>query len=243
LYSLIINQSKKIMKPIKMMSLVLLGALALGISSAKAQPLSMFAKVKIALILQKQGLDNVNSSGDGKTYISTIDKMKVNNKDFMNLLEEMFDTTWPEDAQLMYHTGLRQLFVTDITGTNVLFNCGEGVDNSERQAFVSLRLQEQGGPYRGKIVDDIPGSAKSTVNFQGVLWIHYRNYSDDYVYIDLNGAGLDIEEYSGRTTDTEETIRLKGKFTPFCFGYFDSTFAIITGKITVSVKDTRPVRE
>jgi hypothetical protein len=226
----------------KMLSLVLLGMLALGVHRTQAQPMGIYLKVKVDLTLQQQALWGTNQNGDGKTYISTINKMKVNNKEFLNLLAEMFGTTWPDGAQLRYDIGFAQLVVTDKTGTNVLFYCEDGVDNPGRLAYVTLSWYNQPGPISGKLVEGVPGSVKFTSNYEGTIEIYYDNFSDDSVYINLGGAGLNVEKISDKTTDTTETRSWKETFTPFGIGSFDDDNAIITGRITANGKVKGPVK-
>jgi hypothetical protein len=228
------------MKSIKMTSLALMGVLALGVYSAKAQPTGHFLKVKVSLTLQQQALLGSNPSGDGKTYISTTTKMKLNNKALLAYMEEMFDTTWPDGAQLVYEIGMG-LEVADKTGTNVLFYCEPGVDNPSRRAYVALYWNNAPGPLSGKMVSDIPGSVNFTSRDQGIIEIYYNNYTDAFIYADLSGDGLNVEKISGKWTSEVETTSWKENFTPFAIGTFDGDNAIITGKITASGKAREPV--
>jgi len=228
------------MKPIKMMSLALMGVLALGIYRASAQPMGIYLKVNVALTLQQQALFGTNVNGDGKTFISTVEKSKLNNKDLLEFMAEMFDTTWPAGAQLRYDIGMAQMVVTDKTGTNVVFYCGDGVSNANRQAYVFLNLHNQPGPFSEKAVDGIPGYAKFTANDQGAIGIYYDNSNDPSVYIDLNGDGLNIDKGYEKVTDISETRSWNKTFTPFAIGSFDDVNAILTGKITASGKKTSP---
>lgn len=142
------------MKPIKVASLALMGTLALVACSAKAQPTGDYLKLNVSLTLQQQALLGTNKNGDGKTYISTVEKSKLGNKDLLKLLAEMFDTTWPAGAQLEYEIGMG-LVVADKTGTNVLFYCEEGVSNANRYAYAILDWYNQSGPLSGKMVEGI----------------------------------------------------------------------------------------
>jgi hypothetical protein len=225
------------MKSIKMASLALMMALASGAYSAKAQPTGEFLKLNVALTLQQQALLGTNKNGDGKTFISTIEKSKLGNKDFLKLLAEMFDTTWPDGAQLEYEIGMGMV-VADKTGTNVLFYCEDGVSNAERHAYVYLILHNQPGPFSGKMVEGTPGSVNFTSNDQAAIGIYYENFSDASVYIDLNGDGLNIEVISDKATSTKETQHWKETFTPFGIGSFGNVNAIITGTITGKGKAT-----
>lgn len=227
----------------KIVSLALLGALALGISSAKAQSTGVNLKVKVALTLQKQALLSTNKNGDGKTFVSTIDKMKVNNKALLAYMAEIFDTTWPDGAQLRYDVDAEGLVVTDKTGSNVLFNCSVGVHDTNREAFVNVIWHLQSGPYSGKVVEGIPGSTKFKAHYQGLLQIYYNNFSDGSVYANLAGTGLNIESISDKVTDTRETRNWNETFTPFCIGFFENVHADIAGKITASRKYTGPVEK
>jgi hypothetical protein len=225
------------MKSIKMMLPALMGALALGIYSAQAQPTGIYLKMNVALTLERQALFGTNQNGDGKTFVSTINKMKVNNKAFLALTEEMFGTNWPAGARLEYEIGMG-LVVADKTGTNVLFYCEEGVSNAERHAYIYLVWHNQPGTLKGKMVQGLPGSINFTSRDQAAIGIYYENFSDASVYTDLNGDGLNIEKITDKATVTRETSSWNETFTPFCVGTFGNVNAILTGKITAGGKST-----
>jgi hypothetical protein len=226
------------MKLIKAASLALLGVLAMGASSAKAVPTQGFLKLNVSMTVQSQALIDTNKNGDGKTYISTTQKQKVNNKIFLALLAEMFDTNWAAGAQLGYDLNRDQMIVADKTGTNVLFYCGDGVSNATRQAYVTLDWFNQDGPYSGKSVDATPGSGNFTGYWQGKIEIYYDNFSDASVFTDLQGDGLNVEKYSENHTTTSSTVSRDETFTPFSRGSAGGKDAIMTGKVTAKGKVT-----
>jgi hypothetical protein len=228
------------MKPIKMASLALICTLALGVYSAKAQPTGDYLKLNVSLTLQQQTLLGTNKNGDGKTFISTIGKSKLGNKDLLGLLAEMFDTNWPAGAQLEYEIGMGMV-VADKTGTNVLFYCEDGVSNVNRYAYAIIDWYNESGPLSGKMVEGIPGSTKFISNHRGIIEIYYDNSGDASVYTDMNGDGLNIENYSEKETTTTDTRHWKENFTPFGIGSFGNINTIITGKITANGKVTSSV--
>ena len=115
------------MKAFKVASLVLVGILALGAASAQAAPgINYLLKVDLSLTLQQQALSNTNKNGDGKTYISTVAKSKMSSKALLGYMAEIFDTAWPDRAQLRYDMISDQLVVTDKTGTNIFFSAVTG---------------------------------------------------------------------------------------------------------------------
>ena len=226
------------MKSIKVMSLALLGFLTLSAYGAKAEILEDYLKVSVSLTVVQQALYDTNKSGDGITYVSTVQKQKVGNKVLLKLLAEMFDTTWPAGAQLEYDMAADQLIVADKTGTNVLFYCGDGVSDESREAFVTLDFFYRGGPYSGTGIDATPGSGKYTGYWQGTIAIHYDNFSDESVYTDFQGNGLNIEKYSEKYTSTSRSLSRGETFTPFTIGFAANVDAIVTGKITAKGKTT-----
>src|SRR4029078_10200186 len=105
-------------------------------SSAVTQTLLNSGSVTINLMATSQALDNAvtsdktnnNSSG---TVVTTLSKSTVSNSfvqsaDILNLLENSFNTTLPEGAQLvMSRSGsYLDLFVTDSTETNTVMSLG-----------------------------------------------------------------------------------------------------------------------
>ena len=225
------------MKLIKVAALALMGTLALVAYSAKAQPTGDYLKLNVSLTIQQQALFSTNKNGDGKTYVSTVQKSKMNNKTLLKLLGEMFDTNWPAGAQLEYEVGMGMV-VADKTGTNVLFYCEDGVSNASRYAYAILDWYNQPGPRSGTAVTGIPGSIKFTSDWQGIIEIYYKNSSNASVYTDLNGDGLNIENSSDKQTSTSETLSWKENFTPFGLGSVGNVDAIMTGKITAKGKRT-----
>lgn len=121
------QQNQINMKAFKVASLVLVGILALGAASAQAAPgINYLLKVDLSLTLQQQALSNTNKNGDGKTYISTVAKSKMSSKALLGYMAEIFDTAWPDRAQLRYDMISDQLVVTDKTGTNIFFSAVTG---------------------------------------------------------------------------------------------------------------------
>jgi hypothetical protein len=226
------------MKPVKIAMLALMGTLAFGTynSSALAKGGPEFLKLDVSLVIQQQALNYTNKNGDGKTYVSTIDKMKVNNKALLEYMAEMFNTNWPAGARLMYSAYDEQVVVADETGTNVLFYCGAGVDDTNRYAYVNIYWYEDRGPSKGKAVEATPGSQEYTGYWRGTIDIHYENFDDEFVYIDLAGDGLNIEDYSAKMTATSYTASAKETFTPFAIGTVNELDAIMTGEIAAKGK-------
>lgn len=230
------------MKPIKVVSLALMGALALGTCSAKAGiSQGILSKLNVSLTIQQQALYDTNKNGDGKTYISTVEKQKLNNKALLRLLGEMFDTNWPAGAQLGYDMDADQMIVADKTGTNVLFYCGDGVSNATRFAYVTLTWFKQAGPFSGKSIEATPGSGNFTGYWQGTIEIYYDDFSDSSVYTDLQGDGPNIEQFSEKHTSTSSTVSRKESFIPFAIGAADGVDTVLTGKITARGKVTSSV--
>jgi hypothetical protein len=225
------------MKPLKVASLTLIGILALAAFSAKAPPMvEGYLKLNIGLVIQQQALLGVNKNGDGKTFISTVDKFKVNNRALLEYMAEMFDTNWPAGAQLAYDLVSDQVVVTDSTGTNAIFYCEDGVSNAYRHAYVSLHWFADGGPYSGKSVSGLPGSGKFTGYWRATIDIHYENFSDSSVHTELAGDGLNIEKYADKITTSGGSTSRKETFTPFALGPFGNVEAILGGKITAKGK-------
>jgi hypothetical protein len=227
------------MKPVKIAALALMGTLAWGSHSlavGKGGP--EFMALNVSLTVQQQALSSTNKNGDGKTYIWTIEKAKLNNKALLAYMAEMFNTNWPADARLMYSAYAGEVVVTDKTGTNVLFYCGTGVNDTNRYAYVHINWRNYSGPAKGKYVEDTPGSASFTDYARGTIEIYYANNDDETVYADMEGDGLNIESDSSKWTDTTYTTWVKETFTPFAIGGIDEMSATLTGKITAKGKET-----
>lgn len=226
------------MKPITIASLVLLGTLALGNYHVRAQGGPEFLNLNFNLYVQQQALNEANPSGDGKTYLWTMDKTKVGNKTMLSYMAEIFNTNWPAGARLRYSGHDDQVVVTDKTGTNVIFYCGDGVNNANRQAYMMIDWYYDQGPYKGKVVDAIPGSEDFTGYWRGMIGLYYENFDDETVYLDLYGDGLNVENYLVKMTTTNGVIAAQENFTPFVLGMVSEDIAVMTGKITAKGRVT-----
>jgi hypothetical protein len=225
------------MKPIKVASLVLMATLAMG-SYSIAQVITRpeFMALNVSMIVEKQELIVTNKNGDGKTYVSTTGKQKLNNKALLALMAEMFNTNWPEGARLMYATYDEQPVVTDQTGTNVLFYCGNGVNDAYRYSYVSLDFFHDQGPFRAKNVEADSSWVKSTGNWRGVISIYCENHVDEAGYINLSGDGLNIENCYDKWNDITIATSAEESFAPFALGDTYDGMVMMTGKITAKGK-------
>jgi hypothetical protein len=238
-----ITRTTNTMKPIKIASLALMGALAFGnysVAMGKGGP--DFMKLSVSLVVQYQDLYATNLNGDGKTYVWTVEKRKLNNEALLTFMAEMFNTNWPADARLMYSMYDRQVVVADATGTNVLFYCTEGVSDTNRVAFVDIDWYEDYGPIKGKTVEGPSGVQEATAFRRGTIVIHYENFSDETVYTDLAGDGLNVEKISAEGDAGSYTVSVKDNLTPFALGSIGAADAIMTGKVTAKGKGTFVVK-
>jgi hypothetical protein len=237
------------MKPIKLGSLAVAAALTLGAFGVKAAPPTTtdYLKLSFAMTVQQQALYDTNRNGDGKTYIWTTKTTKIGNKELLKMLAEMFEeTNWPAGAQLEYDFNSRQVVVADKTGTNVLFYCGDGVDDATHYAYLYFDPYKHSGPFTQKYIDAAPGSYVWTEYCKGEFELYYDSLEDETTYASFyygygqnTRKGTEKWNASNIGTWTENEI-----FTPVSNGSVDGGHtAQITGKVKAKGKSPFPREE
>jgi hypothetical protein len=234
------QRKTKNMKLIKLASMAVMATLALGVYSAKATLFAghttNYSTLTFALTLKQQALYDTNKNGDGKTYVYTIETVKLNNKDLLAFLTNAFSTTFPAGAQLEYDWKSNQVVVADSTGTNIYFYCGSGVKISTNyEAYLRLELNEE-EVYSGKYVDATPGSYAFTGYSDGYFELYRWDRSNADVYTELEGSGQNTDKYSEKWTSATdkwsdtEALDLAGGY------YLNDDMIFFTGKITAKGK-------
>jgi hypothetical protein len=237
------------MKLTKLACAALLGMVALGGQAAVGQEIggivgttTDYMKLNFTLSLSSQ--QPSHTTGNKTTY--QFNTVKLTNKDILNQLAILAQTTWPAGAQLEYDfTGSYegavskvggsdgQLIVADKTGTNVLFYAGDGVDNESMYGYFDLAPFDNAGVYNETYVDATPGSDK---------WIEYYNsyfqfYMDDYIneganYMDLYGEGLNTEVHSETWTSRSYAGSENISMLPVGTGWYQDSYGnLLTGNI------------
>ena len=225
------------MKSIKIAYLAMAATLALGAYSAKAAvtivgTTTEYSKVTFSATIQT----NKPETFSGNTYKYTIGKMKVTNKDLINLFcawSTNIETQWQNaGAQLIYDWNSDQICVADKTATNILFYAGTGVTNGTVEAYLDVDWYDEGGVYTGTYVDTTPGKENYTEYYTGYFELYYWNEGNSSVYVDLYAYTPSTEKYSESWTSTTDKWSETDTFTLGGAGYFLDEDAVFNGKIT-----------
>lgn len=209
------------MKLTKFAYVALSAALVFGAKSAAASSEVVgttfdHMKLQFNLTLASQN----NDFNNGKAIIWSYSKVKLTNKDILDLLANMANTTWPAGAQLEYIFDAwrsgdydNQLVVADRTGTNILFFAGDGVDNNFAYGWFDLDPFDTDGVYAGNETIQAPVGQE----FYGEVYFadfeFYTEFFNDSVqvkvpsntYIDLWGGGSTTETYGEKWTPTTDS--------------------------------------
>ena len=236
------------MKLTKLAAAALMGMVAMGANGAASQETggivgttTDYMKLNFTLVLSSQ--QPSHTTGNKTTY--QFNTVKLTNKDILNQLAFLAQTTWPQGAQLEYDfTGSYgesvskdgydgQLIVADKTGTNVLFYAGDGVDNEGIYGYFNLQPFYEPGVYNETYVDATPGSD----NWQEYYNSYFQFYIDDSFdefdnYMNLSGYGLNTETHSDAWTSKSATGSEAISMLPVGTGWYQDRYNnLLTGNI------------
>jgi hypothetical protein len=238
---------KNTMKLTKLACTALLGMVAWGGQAAPAQftvgTTTDYMKLNFTLTLSSQ--QPSHTTGHTTTY--QFKTVKLTNKDILNQLAFLAQTTWPAGAQLEYDfTGSYgsdavskvsgydgQLIVADKTGTNVLFYAGDGVDNTNMYGYFELDPFYYAGVYDETKVNGTPGSDKWVEFYNGYFIFQINDYiNDDANYMDLYGEGLNTEFHAEAWTSRRYSGNESISMLPIGTGvYQNNSNNLLTGSI------------
>jgi hypothetical protein len=152
------------MKSNKLAFAVIVAALTLQASNAKALILGRFEKLNFSLIAAQQELENSETSSN--VFVSTIKTSKITNKDLLSFLATTLNTNWPDGAQLALgevevtvegtnglgyaHAAIRDIFVVDKTGTNPVFDVSTGINVGDTN-IVYFSMDSDPAVFRSKV--------------------------------------------------------------------------------------------
>jgi len=235
------------MKLTKIACVALSAALVFGTKTASAYTIvgttTDYLKLSFNLTLSTQSPTKVVAGNDVWSYSN----MKLSNKDILNELAYLAQTTWPAGAQLEYAFGYynnsvvpnsiyKQLIVADSTGTNILFFAGDGVDVEGMYGFFTFDPYYVNGVYSGhQAISNSQGSigAESYTEFYGVNFeFCIEDDNDNANYEDLYGGGTTTENYNESWTPKTDSGFDGINTTLFGGGYYqDQEYSYITGSV------------
>lgn len=218
------------MKLTKLACVALSAALVFGVKSAAAGQdfagvTTDYMKLQFNLTLASQNPDINN----GKAIIWGYSKVKLTNKDILQMLADSIGTVWPAGAQLEFiFDGYRnegehydqQLVVADRTGTNILYFAGDGENYFLTETYFDLDPFDTYGVYAGNRT--VYGSPVGQESYGEIYFADFEFYADfnfnqetvvsnskvastSSGYWDLWGGGSTTETYGDKWTPTTDT--------------------------------------
>ena len=224
------------MKLTKLACTAMVAAVTFGASLGTAKAAAEFAgyttdymNLVFNMKLQSQQPDTYK----GNTTYSAYSTVKILNKDILNILAYIAQTTWPTGAQLEYDWNSDQLVVADSTGTNILFYAGDGVDYYGMYAYFDLDPFDMYGSYKETYVDATPGSDNYVESYFGDIDIYIDDRMNEYSnYTDFYGGGLCTEAYSDSWTANTDKGTEGILFTPTVAGtFYDTQNCLLIGSV------------
>jgi len=243
------NIRSKQMKLTKIACVALSAALVFGTKTASAYTIvgttTDYLKLSFNLTLGTQSPTKVVAGNDVWSYSN----MKLSNKDILNELAYLAQTTWPAGAQLEYafngyynesvvpkSSSIYQLIVADSTGTNILFFAGDGVDVEGMYGYFDFDPFDVDGVYSGhQSLENSQGiGSEAYTEFYGIDFEFYiEDYGYEYAnYEDLYGGGTTTENYNESWTPKTDSGFDGINTTLFGGGYYqDQDYSYITGSV------------
>jgi len=204
--------------------------------------LTNYLALNFSLTIGQQALSATNKSGDGKTYLWTVGKMRLDNKSLLKLLATASGTSWPPGARLVYDLQTRQVVVTDKTGTNALYDCSDSASHPD--VYVGITWDADAGPLSGKLVQSDPPTSVLTADWEAGLDIHLASTNGWPLPLDFHASGLTVERYLAKAAGAGSLAYIQEQFTPFSLGQLNGQRAVLGGRITAFGKtaDTLTLR-
>ena len=238
------------MKLTKIAYVALSAALVFGTKTASAYTIvgttTDYMKLSFNLALATQSPQKVVAGNDVWNY-STV---KLGNKDILNQLANLAQTTWPTGAQLEYafypyyisdsvvsksSEADSQLVVADSTGTNILFFAGDEYEADGIYGYFDFDPFDSDGVYSGhRTAGESAIGSESYTELYGVDFEFYiEPYDNDSVtYEDLYGGGSTTETYNESWTPKTDSGLDSINTTLYGGGYFqDNDYNYITGSV------------
>ena len=223
------------MKLTKLACVALSATIVFGIKAAAAEDAGYTAdhqNLSFALEARAQLPQTYNP----KTHVYTDNykTVKLTNKDILALMAFLAQTTWPKGAQLEYDDISEQVIVADKTGNNVLFYCGDGVDNEGLYGYFDMDPYEDEGTYSGTYQDTSSGGQTYVDNYEGEFDLYIDDSFDEYAnYMSLFGGGPCTVAYTESWNKNSDSGSHGFVYYPVATGsYNDSDYGYVTGIIT-----------
>jgi hypothetical protein len=188
----------------------------LGMSARASLP-DGYSSIKIKLTALMQAPPTTTSSSTK----FNITKVKVTNKEMLNLIATEYATTLGDGSQLVLDNVWEGDFsVLNKDGAVLIGNASSNEDDWE------LFTEVESNVYTGKGTD-----TSITENYDAIIWFHWNDGSD-YNYIDLFGAGT-IDDSGKMDKGSKEKFKMSGGDN----GQWMGSGAVISGTISGSGKN------
>jgi hypothetical protein len=190
----------------------------LGMSARASLP-DGYSSIKIKLTALMQAPSTSTSSS--VKYNTT--KVKVTNKEMLNLIATEFDTTLGDGSQLVLDNVWNGNFsVLNKDGAVLIDDASTGAAEDSWELYTEVESRV----FTGKET-----STSITQNFDAVIYFHWNDGSD-YNYIDLFGAGT-IDDSGKMDKGSKEKFKMSGGDN----GQWMGSGAVISGTISGSGKN------
>jgi hypothetical protein len=201
----------------KRMQLVVAVAVAglLGMSARASLP-DGYSSVKIKLTALMQA-PNTSTSSSTKYNIT---KVKVTNKEMLNLIATEFATSLGDGSQLVLNYFWSGTFsVLNKDGAVILSNVSSNEDSWE------LYTDYDNYVYTGK-----SSSSSTTYNYETIGWFYWQDGAD-YNYLEVYGQASVDDSY--KSSGTKESFKLSGSDN----GQWNGDSAVVSGTVSGSGKN------
>ena len=229
--------------------------LALWASNAHAQVLGQFEKLNFSLVAMQQEIDDSGSPGPyGNVLLPNIETSKITSKDLLNYLATALNTNWPAGAQLAlistvvpgegnaFPKFVRDIFVVDKTGTNLVFDVSMGVNIGDTNVvYFSYDSDATVFSSKSASLEKINKTLRFTAGTDfGKIFFHLFDEQNGITNTDLYFDGLNATEFHSNTILTtnkltmHETTSERAPVTGD--GTFNDEWTVVKGKVTGSMK-------
>jgi hypothetical protein len=191
----------------------------LGMSARASLP-DGYSSVKIKLTALMQAPSTTSSSST--KYNTT--KVKITNKEMLNLIATDYSTTLGDGSQLVLNNIWSGTFsVLNKDGAVLIGNASD-----DGETDWSLYTSVESRVYSGK-----DSSSSSTYNYDAIAYLHW-NDDDDYNYFAVFGATTIDDSY--KSSGDKESFKINGADN----GQWNGSTAVVSGTVSGSGKNNLP---